>query len=171
MMQQKFRVLSAITAGGLALGAAAIGLGSGTGHAATHSALDVRAESSQPVNLDACPALHTGYPAGRCVVQLQTDLNSIQGDHLAVDGVFGPPGSQTDKAVIAFQAAHGLREDGIVGPDTKKALDAALSPASIATHSAAAPAPASAAAPPVTNPAYSTMADPSQTCGILRKRR
>ena len=35
------------------------------------------------------------------------------------DGVFG---SITDRAVTAFQAENGLEPDGIVGPDTRKAL-------------------------------------------------
>jgi hypothetical protein len=124
---RKFRILSAITAGSIALAVAAITASSGTSQPATHPALAAQNESFPPVNLDACPTLHTGYPTGGCVAQLQTDLNIIQGNHLAVDGIFGSVGSQTYKAVIAFQQAHGLPQDGMVGPATKQALDAALS--------------------------------------------
>ena len=124
MQPRKFRILSAITAGSLVLAVVAITASSGTSQTATHAALAAQSESFPPVNLDACPTLHIGYPRGGCVAQLQTYLNSIPGYYLDVDGTFG---SQTYDAVIAFQQAHGLKQDGMVGPDTKKALDAALS--------------------------------------------
>ena len=77
------------------------------------------------MNLDACPTLHTGYPTGGCVAELQNELNLIAGSTIVtVDGTFG---SQTYNAVKAFQQSKGLTQDGMVGPDTKKALDAALS--------------------------------------------
>ena len=127
MQPRKFRTLSAVTAGSLAVAAVAITASSGTSPTAKHAALAAQTESFPPVNLDACPTLHVGYPTGGCVAQLQTDLNIIQGNHLAVDGTFGLSGSQTYNAVTAFQTAHGLPQDGMVGPDTKKALEAALS--------------------------------------------
>ena len=127
MQPRKFRTLSAVTAGSLAVAAVAITASSGTSPTAKHAALTAQTESFPPVNLDACPTLHVGYPTGGCVAQLQTDLNIIQGNHLAVDGTFGLSGSQTYNAVTAFQTAHGLPQDGMVGPDTKKALEAALS--------------------------------------------
>src|SRR5258706_4680076 len=38
-------------------------------------------------------------------------------------GVFGP---KTEKATIAFQIAHGLKPDGVVGEKTRALLDVAL---------------------------------------------
>ena len=126
MQPKKFRILSAITAGSLALAVAAITASSGTSHTATHAALAAQTESFPPVDLDMCPTLWTGYPTGGCVAQLQTDLKAIQDPTLVVDGSFGPVHSQTYNAVTAFQAAHGLPQDGMVGPATKNALKAAL---------------------------------------------
>lgn len=117
----------------------------GSSRTASQAALGARAESFSPVNLDDCPILHTGYPRGGCVAQLQTDLNAVQGNHLVVDGTFGPVGSQTYYAVIAFQQAHDLQQDAIVGPLTKHVLEAAV---------AAGPGPAVTAGPgpaPVTS--------------------
>lgn len=56
---------------------------------------------------------------GAEVSQLQQKLNDVNNAHLDVDGVFG---SDTRAAVMAFQAAHGLRVDGVVGPQTLSAL-------------------------------------------------
>jgi|SRR5450755_2493394 peptidoglycan hydrolase-like protein with peptidoglycan-binding domain len=127
MQPRKFRILSAVTAGSLALAVVAITASSGTSQPAKHAALAAQTESFPPVILDDCPTLHTGYPRGGCVAQLQTDLNIIQGNHLVVDGIFGSAGSQTYNAVIAFQAAHGFNQDGMVGLATKNALEAAVS--------------------------------------------
>ena len=155
MQRRKFRILSVMTAGSLALAVAAITASSGMSQPATHAALAAQTESFPPVNLDDCPTLHTGYPTGGCVAQLQTDLNSIQGHNLTVDGTFGPVDSQTYHAVIAFQQAHGLQQDGLVGPATKQALDAALAGDSVPTPTvppATAPAPST---PATTGPATS----------------
>ena len=65
------------------------------------------------------------------MAQLQADLNISQGSSLAVDGNFGSVGSPTYNAVISFQKAHGLPQDGMVGPDMKKALAAAISAFSV----------------------------------------
>jgi hypothetical protein len=136
MQLTKSRVLSAITAGSLTLAVVAAitvgsGSGSGPGHTAQPAALAAQTESFPPVNIDDCPILHTGYPTGGCVAQLQTDLNIIQGRNLTVDGTFGPVHSQTYNAVIAFQQAYGLQQDGMVGPATKNALEAAIPGSSV----------------------------------------
>jgi hypothetical protein len=52
------------------------------------------------------------------VVALQERLNELEGN-ISVDGVFG---AGTRAAVVAFQARSGLRPDGVVGPETKRAL-------------------------------------------------
>jgi hypothetical protein len=55
---------------------------------------------------------------GQAVKRLQEKLNG-QGADLTADGVFGPG---TRSAVVAFQAAHGLTPDGLVGAATRAAL-------------------------------------------------
>jgi peptidoglycan hydrolase-like protein with peptidoglycan-binding domain len=152
MQPTKFRILSAITAGSLALAVvAAITVGSGSGHTAQPAALAAQTESFPPVNLDDCPTLHTGYPTGGCVAELQNELNLIAGNNsLTADGTFGSVGSQTYNAVIAFQQKYHLSQDGMVGPDTKNALERALSGDSVPTPTvppAKAPAPSTPAAP------------------------
>jgi 3D (Asp-Asp-Asp) domain-containing protein len=56
---------------------------------------------------------------GTEVVQLQKTLNTKGYSCGTADGIFG---SKTSKAVIGFQKDAGLVADGIVGPQTKKAL-------------------------------------------------
>lgn len=62
---------------------------------------------------------------GAAVAWLQLHLDQIADVRTAVDvdWMFGP---QTDRAVREFQRARGLRVDGIVGPKTAAAIDAAL---------------------------------------------
>jgi len=127
MQPRKLRILSAITAGILTPAVVAAVATSGTSQTPKHETLAVQNQSLPPVNLDDCPTLRTGYPRGGCIAKLQSDLDSLPGNNLVVDGIFGEVGSQTWKAVIAFQQAHGLQQDGMVGPATKHALDAALS--------------------------------------------
>ena len=88
------------------------------------------------------------------MAQLQSELNGILGLHLAVDGIFGSVGSQTYYAVIAFQQAHGLQQDGMVGPATKQALDAALSMHTSTVPQATAPVPGTSQAPSTPSPQH-----------------
>ena len=63
---------------------------------------------------------------------LQTALND-HGANLAVDGVFG---KRTNAAVKDYQASQGLLVDGVVGPDTRGALNGG---GGVATGGASAP--------------------------------
>ena len=72
-----------------------------------------------PPRLGNCPTLKRGYRGG-CVDQLQTELNADDGDNLPVDGTFGPA---TQHAVKVFQQEHDIVPDGLVGHQTKAALD------------------------------------------------
>jgi peptidoglycan hydrolase-like protein with peptidoglycan-binding domain len=66
----------------------------------------------------------SGYdtPGGSALVRaVQRRLVRAGDAPNGVDGVFGP---RTRQAVIAFQAAHGLQQDGVVGPQTWAALAA-----------------------------------------------
>ena len=119
MPTKKVRLLSAAMAGGLALTGVTAAVTS-TGHAPARTALAADKASSPPVNLDNCPTLAEGYVGG-CVNQLQTELNTDDGDNLPVDGTFG---SATKQAVENFQREHNIvPADGIVGPQTKVVLD------------------------------------------------
>ena len=72
------------------------------------------------------PVLRQGA-MGAAVVDLQSVLNAwirssgTQLSQLSADGMFGP---LTHRTVIAFQHAHKLDVDGIVGPKTWAALEA-----------------------------------------------
>jgi len=59
---------------------------------------------------------------GEAVAALQSGLEEL-GFAIDADGDFGP---ETQWAVVAFQKAHGLTPDGIVGPLTRAAIDAAV---------------------------------------------
>jgi peptidoglycan hydrolase-like protein with peptidoglycan-binding domain len=67
--------------------------------------------------------------SGSGVKQIQTALNA-HGYKVTVDGSFGP---KTEQAVKGFQAARGLKQDGVVGNATWAKLKAA--PATTATKS------------------------------------
>ena len=64
------------------------------------------------------PTLRRGS-VGETVEELQALLNAKHGTELEIDGSFG---KATETAVKAFQQAHGLTVDGIVGPKTWAAL-------------------------------------------------
>jgi hypothetical protein len=88
-MQQKFRILSAITAGSLALTAAAISVSSGASQAPVHAALAARIESVSAVTSAAIPpgqlspgqeitsGTQIASPDGRFVLQMQSDGNLV----------------------------------------------------------------------------------------------
>ncbi|MDN3023504.1 peptidoglycan-binding protein [Streptomyces sp. S.PB5] len=56
--------------------------------------------------------------SGQAVMAAQTQLN-VYGYGLAVDGEFG---SKTKSAAVAFQQNHDVQVDGIIGPETWRAL-------------------------------------------------
>ena len=64
---------------------------------------------------------------GPDVVLCQQDLISLNYDvgPAGADGIYG---AKTEAAVKAFQGASGLKQDGVCGPDTWAALDAAVGP-------------------------------------------
>lgn len=68
--------------------------------------------------ISTAPVLHRGEH-GSAVVDLQKRLQGLGLYAGALDGVFG---WGTDAAVLAFQRAHKLTVDGIVGPQTEAAL-------------------------------------------------
>lgn len=68
--------------------------------------------------LAGCPTLRRGA-RGNITRLLQERLNSLGFNCGAVDGIFG---HGTSVAVCAFQRAHGLTADGIVGKNTWRAL-------------------------------------------------
>lgn len=61
---------------------------------------------------------------GTAVAQLQKNLTKLGYNTKGTDGIFG---NDTKNAVIAFQKANGLTQDGMVGSATQKAITAALS--------------------------------------------
>src|SRR5262245_16645945 len=62
------------------------------------------------------------YSSRDYVRWVQHSLNKILGLRLAEDGVLG---SQTRQAIRTFQLHYGLKADGLVGPQTERALTAA----------------------------------------------
>jgi peptidoglycan hydrolase-like protein with peptidoglycan-binding domain len=113
-------IISVVSAGGLLLMGTALAVGYEVGSAPT----PVAAAASLPfIDLNNCPTLAIGYHGG-CVNELQLELNTGDNDSLPVVGTFG---WFTRKAVIKFQRSVGLTPDGIVGPQTKGALDVANS--------------------------------------------
>jgi len=60
---------------------------------------------------------------GADVRELQTSLNYLGFSAGSADGIFG---SRTRAAVVSFQQSRGLATDGIVGPNTARAINQAL---------------------------------------------
>lgn len=83
----------------------------------------VKARPAAPMGPASWPAdmfwLRRPYMKGAQVVAVQRALAGHRIDPGPIDGEFGP---MTSAAVVSFQAAHGLEVDGIVGPQTLKAL-------------------------------------------------
>lgn len=73
-----------------------------------------------------CPNLIEKGQLSGCVTRLQQLLNG-KGAALTVDGNFG---ENTFSAVKSYQSGHGLSADGIVGPNTKDALEGGPTPPS-----------------------------------------
>ena len=74
------------------------------------------------VDLAADATLRSG-DSGETVTQVQTGLTALGFDPGPADGSYGP---KTEAAVVEFQNAKKLDADGVVGPDTAQALNAAL---------------------------------------------
>ena len=60
-----------------------------------------------------------GATGGKDVQTVQVALRTAGFDPGRIDGIYGP---DTEATVISFQIVHGLRRDGIVGPETRDAL-------------------------------------------------
>ncbi len=92
-----------------------------TEHGSLSSGSGARSRTAGPQLL----ALGSGYAdthGARAVRTLQRRLANLGYSPGPIDGRFGP---LTERAVIAFQATHGLIADGIVGPRTTAALASA----------------------------------------------
>jgi peptidoglycan hydrolase-like protein with peptidoglycan-binding domain len=113
----------------LALAFPATAVAAGTVPARATSSVFTPASAAPPRAPHARPghpalALGSGYGSsgGSPVVRvLQRDLDAAGYPPGRLDGLYGP---RTRHAVIAFQAAHGLQVDGVVGPRTWVALSA-----------------------------------------------
>ena len=113
--------------GVLALGFPATALGAGTGPAQSATSASILASGAPSRAVHArlnhsVLALGSGYgsPSGSPLVRvLQRDLGAGGYQSGPIDGLYGP---RTRHAVVAFQMAHGLQVDGVVGPRTWAAL-------------------------------------------------
>jgi peptidoglycan hydrolase-like protein with peptidoglycan-binding domain len=80
--------------------------------------MPVRVSNVRSSSTSSTPTLSQGSQGG-AVVDLQQKLDAAGFNVGAADGDFGP---HTKAAVVAFQHAHGLTADGVVGPKTWAAL-------------------------------------------------
>lgn len=99
----------------------------------TLSALELAPEEDITAEL---PWLQVGS-TGLMVEKLQKKLASLGFDPGPIDGIFG---EQTEEAVLEFQESRELEPDGIVGPQTRAALELRLPPV-VGPSSSLGPAP------------------------------
>ena len=116
----------AISVLALAFPATAFGAGSGPAQPPTSASTQASGAPSRVAHArlgDSVLALGSGYnsPGGSPLVRVvQRDLEAGGYPPGHVDGFYGP---RTRHALVAFQAAHGLQVDGVVGPRTWAALN------------------------------------------------
>ena len=120
---------------------------------------------SRQSNAAAAPATVREGARGASVLRLQQALIKHGYRTLRVDGWFGPV---TDRAVRAFQGAHGLAVDGVVGPKTWGKLLATPGPSSSASQPSSgqssflpSSAPAASTKPATGSPAKTTSSSPT----------
>ena len=85
--------------------------------------VDEAAPDPQPVPTDKKPTIRQG-DRGTYVTMMQEELQAV-GYNIGSTGADGIFGKNTKSAVVAFQTNNGLKADGICGPATWAALDAA----------------------------------------------
>jgi hypothetical protein len=104
---------------GLALG----GVFSGTGKKKANAPLTTESAPTtaltQPQTVPLPAATLKPGDHGNAVEQLQRALSSLGYAAGTIDGVFG---ASTERALVAFQTAHHLSPDGVLGPATRAAL-------------------------------------------------
>lgn len=88
-----------------------------------NSKVDTTQSSSNNKKTDAQSNILKRGSKGSKVSTLQTNLKNLGYNPKGADGSFG---TNTEKAVIAFQKANGLEPDGIVGPKTSAMIDKLL---------------------------------------------
>jgi hypothetical protein len=110
---------------GLALG----GVFSGTGKKKANAPLTTESAPTtaltQPQTVPLPAATLKPGDHGNTVEQLQRALSSLGYTAGTIDGIFG---ASTERALVAFQTAHHLSPDGVLGPATRAAPLNALRP-------------------------------------------